>query len=214
MNTTLDIKGIFSLSFKKLKEHLAFLILTTLGFLIITLIIDKLDKSADGNPLLIIANIALGVFSMFTFVRVGLRLIKGESFVAKDIFNFDWHLLGLYALGSLLFTLAYLAGFVLLIIPGIFLAIRLGLFGFIIIDEHKKPVDALKKSFAMTEGHFWKLLGFALILGIINFLGALLFGVGMLVTAPFTLLATAYLYEKLKSFPLKVTPVDVPVQNS
>lgn len=208
MNTSFTIKEILTLAWKKTKEHIAFLVLITLGFVIGTLLLDFLGK----GTILSLVHIVFNCFAMFTFVRMGLRFIKGENFTFNDVIAVDWKSFGLYILGSLLFFIAYVVGFFLLIIPGIIAAIRLGFFGFIMLDEHLQPIPALKKSFEMTRNHFWKLLGFAFVVGLINFAGALLAGVGMLVTAPFSLLATSYMYDRIKSLPRTETPVSTQAQ--
>lgn len=82
--------------------------------------------------------------------------------------------------------------------PGIYLAVRLQFYKFLVIeDENLGPVDALKKSMKMTDGHFWKLLGFMFSLIILNILGVLLFKVGLLITIPVSMIASTYLYKKL-----------------
>lgn len=201
MNNSFTIKEILTLAWKKTKEHLVFLVLITLGLVIVTFVLNFLGK----NSLLSLVHIVFNFFVAFTFVRIGLRFVKGENFVFKDVMVVDWKVFGLYVLGSLLFLIAYLAGLALFIIPGVIALIRLGFFGFIILDEHLQPIPALKKSFEMTRGHFWKLLGFTFILCLVNMLGVILAGVGVLVTAPFSLLATSYMYDRIKSLP-RVTP--------
>lgn len=105
-----------------------------------------------------------------------------------------WH----YFLASILCALIVLVGFIALILPGIYLAVRLQFYKLLIIEnEDLSPVDALKKSMEMTDGHFWNLLGFTFAVIILNILGALFFMVGLLITIPVSMIASAYLYKKL-----------------
>jgi uncharacterized membrane protein len=57
---------------------------------------------------------------------------------------------------------------------------------------------ALKKSATMTKGHMGKLIGYMLVLGLINIIGFLCLIIGLLITIPVTKLAIAYLYQQLK----------------
>lgn len=60
------------------------------------------------------------------------------------------------------------------------------------------PVQAFKESMRMTDGKFWKLLGVLALFIIVNIIGAIPFGLGLIVTLPVTILASAHLYKKLE----------------
>ncbi len=51
----------------------------------------------------------------------------------------------------------------------------------------------------MTVGVKWHLLGFLLIVALLNLLGAIVFLVGLLVTVPVTMIAYAHIYQKLQA---------------
>lgn len=57
--------------------------------------------------------------------------------------------------------------------------------------------ESLHKSTEMTEGHKWHLLGFLVVLALLNIGGALLLFVGLLLTIPTTIIAYAHVYQKL-----------------
>jgi uncharacterized membrane protein len=59
--------------------------------------------------------------------------------------------------------------------------------------------ESFKRSTELTEGHKWNLLGFVLVLFIINILGAIPLGLGLVVTTPITMVAWGHVYEKLKA---------------
>jgi uncharacterized membrane protein len=201
MQPSFSIKEALSFGWKKFVENLAFLILLTLGFFIVNGVLDKMGGSREMISVYKILNIFVSYFAMFTFVRIGLKIYKGEKPHVKDIFHFEWKLLGLYFVAAIISMVLTVIGFGLLVIPGIILMVRLGLFGFALVDLNLKPIEALKKSFALTRGRFWQLLGLTIVLAVINIAGALLLGIGLLVTAPVCLLATVFVYEKLKALP-------------
>jgi uncharacterized membrane protein len=66
-----------------------------------------------------------------------------------------------------------------------------------VIDRELGPIAALKESYRITLGHKWPLLGLMVVLGLINLLGLLALVVGLLVSAPVTLLAYTHAYRVL-----------------
>jgi uncharacterized membrane protein len=68
-----------------------------------------------------------------------------------------------------------------------------------IIDKQAGPIEALQQSWEMTRGSAWNLVLLGLLLGLVNMLGMLAIGLGMLVTAPLSLVAMGYAYRRLES---------------
>jgi uncharacterized membrane protein len=104
-----------------------------------------------------------------------------------------WKYLG----ASILFALTIALGFVLLIVPGIIFSLMFMFTTFIVIDRELGPIEAMKESNRITYGHKWTLLGFALMLVLINLLGAIVLVVGLLVSIPVSSLAVAHAYRVL-----------------
>jgi hypothetical protein len=102
-----------------------------------------------------------------------------------------------FVASSILYGLAVGVGLILLVIPGIYLALRLQFFSYLIIEKGSGPIEALKQSWRITDGFTWKLFVFGLIVTGINILGALVFLVGLVWTVPMTQIATAYIYRRL-----------------
>lgn len=65
---------------------------------------------------------------------------------------------------SIVSALAIMAGCVLLIIPGLYLAARWFLAGPIVIAENETSMEALRKSWHLTRGSVWHLMGATLVL--------------------------------------------------
>ena len=57
---------------------------------------------------------------------------------------------------------------------------------------------SLRESAEMTHGIKWHLLGFFIIILLLNIVGALLLLVGLLVSVPVTMIAYAHVYQKLR----------------
>jgi uncharacterized membrane protein len=104
-----------------------------------------------------------------------------------------WKFLG----ASILFAIVIAIGLVLLIVPGIIFALMFMFTTFVVIDRELGPIEAMKESHRITYGHKWSLLGFTLLLVLINLLGAIALLVGLLVTIPVSSLAVAHAYRVL-----------------
>ena len=67
----------------------------------------------------------------------------------------------------------------------------------LVIDKGLPPIEALRESARLTKGKRWKLLGFAVCMILLNILGAIALGVGLLVSMPISMLATMRAYRAL-----------------
>ena len=102
-----------------------------------------------------------------------------------------------YLLASLLLGITIAVGLVLLIVPGIIFTLMFLFTTFIVIDRELGPIEAMKESHRITRGHKWPLLGFLLLLMLVNLGGLLAFIVGLLVTIPVSSLAVTHAYRVL-----------------
>ncbi len=64
-----------------------------------------------------------------------------------------------YIVANILAGLMIIAGFILLIVPGIYIALRLAYMNAIIANEDIGAIDAIKRSFKLTSGHLWDIIG-------------------------------------------------------
>jgi uncharacterized membrane protein len=112
--------------------------------------------------------------------------------------GFDKRLLSFFA-AALLVGVAVALGLVLLIIPGVYLLLGLFFWQYPIVEDSLGPVEAMKYSWRITKGGRLNLLGFLAVSFFINMVGLVLLGVGLLVSAPTTALATVYIYRQLQT---------------
>lgn len=76
-------------------------------------------------------------------------------------------LLPTYFIASLLSGVAIGSGLLLLIVPGLYLLGRLGpLSALVVAEAHRNPIAALRRCWALTEGHGWAIAGLILIVAI------------------------------------------------
>ncbi len=125
---------------------------------------------------------------------------KEELFSFKHIQDMlpDWkQALGMLGVG-LLGGLIILCGFVLLIIPGLWIAFRFSLSNLAYLDKGEGVRKALRSSYEMTRGHiFWTTVLVALVAGVLYVVGIIFFGIGILVTYPLAMILMAKYYRAL-----------------
>lgn len=141
-------------------------------------------------------------------IRIVLKFCDNEKPEFNDLFRFKgffWRYMG----GSLLMALVVSVGTLLLVVPGIIWAIMFQFNLLLIIDKNLSIMEAFDHSAKLTKTVKWKLLGFGLLLGLINYLGILVFLVGLLATIPTTMLAYARVYRKLSG---QIEPAGTTVQ--
>ena len=103
-------------------------------------------------------------------------------------------------IAGLIFTIIVIIGLVLLVIPGIYLAIRLSFFNISIVEEDAGILSSLKRSWEITKGQEIPLL--LLLLAAIGFtvLGLAFFIICIFVTTPLIGLMYCYVFKKLTAF--------------
>jgi uncharacterized membrane protein len=130
-------------------------------------------------------------------MRMSLRFVDDERGELVDLFA-KIPLIIPYLIASIVVAVIVMVGFILLIIPGIYLALRLQFFGWAIVDKDLGPFAAIQESWEMTQGSAWNLFLLWWLLLFVNVAGMLALGIGLLVTSPLTLVAMAYVYRKLE----------------
>lgn len=190
-----------SLGWKITKENLWFLVgvAAIVGFFswIPSYINEKIGQNA-GSIIISTVFYLINTFIAIGTIRIALNLLDKKKAAYSDLLSDDKTFIN-YVLGSILYGLIVLAGFILLIVPGIIWGIKYQFYGYLIIDKKMAPVEALKKSAEMTSGLKLELLVFDLALVAIILLGFLVVFVGALVAIPITWLAAAFVYRYLAS---------------
>lgn len=103
----------------------------------------------------------------------------------SDFFKGFEKALGLIKLSLLIFLLVFL-GLILLVLPGIYLAVSYVFSHLFMWFYDKDPYEATRLSRKTVSGNFGQLLLLFMILGGINLLGVMALGVGILLTIPYS----------------------------
>lgn len=131
------------------------------------------------------------------WINITLKYARGESAEYGDLFQPISQFLP-FLVAYIIYEVVVGVGSIFLLIPGIILGLRLQFAPYYVVDQQCGPIEALGKSWNATRGSTWKLLGLAIVVGIVNVVGALLLLVGLLATGPTTAIALTDVYTKLR----------------
>ena len=139
-----------------------------------------------------LASLLYGLISLSVFL--GLFLVYGVIFGVlsltglsnEEIMNPTGYRMGVLIIPSIVAILALVV-----------IAIRYSFYNYFLVDRNAGIGESLKSSWQATQGLTGKLLLFSLLIAGINVLGLLALGVGLLVTAPLSVLAETYLYRQI-----------------
>lgn len=143
------------------------------------------------------------------YTKIFLRMTDGESPKFAEIFE-EYRLFWKYLITNILQGLAILGGFILLIIPGIIFALQYSFAPLILIDTKADPIASMKESAAITKGKKWQLLGFYLVLAVLNMAGFLALVIGLFVSIPISMFAHIYVYRALSKAKAGITVTTSP----
>ncbi len=127
-------------------------------------------------------------------IKIGLDLYDTKKATYETLFT-GFRVLIKYLVATFLYGLAVAAGTVLLIIPGIYLAMRYWFYSYVLVDKDLGIIDSLKESAVISEGVKWYLLGYTITVGILLHLGYLTL-IGIIYIWPALQLANVFVYRK------------------
>ncbi len=125
-----------------------------------------------------------------------LAKVRGQETTVGTLFS-GFNVFGAAVGAYFLMGILIMFGSIFLIVPGIILGAAFSLTFFFIVDQGHGPWQAMKASYELTRGYRWRVLAISFLCSLINILGLLCLGIGMLVTAPILVVAQAKLYDRL-----------------
>lgn len=201
---TFSIKRALCWGWKTFKARPWFYIGVTALFVVINVVLQSLaDKEFVGDVGIATLTGLLGTIVQWWlyigFIGMVLSVYNGQIPSVGQLFEQRGKTLWHYVVGTVLYTLIVIGGLILLIVPGIIWSIKFQYYTYFVVERGMLPVEALKRSAAITRGHKWALCGFFLLLGLLNLLGVIAVFVGLFVTLPVSLLAMVYVYKWLET---------------
>lgn len=174
--------------------HLLFYLIQFGAAIALTFLSEANEQLAAGLGMLV--NLVANVVLPTGMAAVALKICDGlkprlEDFLC-DGKTLLYFLLELFLVGTIL-----VAGFLLLIFPGIYLAIRLSQCTYYVVEQKNDPIDAIRNSWEATRGMAGPLFVYFLAAVGLVFGGFLLLVVGVIPAWFVTMIASAYIYRVL-----------------
>lgn len=115
----------------------------------------------------------LGVLVVF------LKLVDNRETGVSDLFN-NWDKVFAYVIATIIYSLAVVIGLLLLVLPGIYFAIRLQFYAYLIFDKGLNPFEALSESYNLTKGYVFDLFLLGIIQIVASIFGLLALIIGLI----------------------------------
>lgn len=178
----------------------------------VTLLLNAASSITDrlvgiSNIAATLCLILVAVVWSFLWVKISLAVVRGnESMLAferiREMLPTGTQFFTLLGIG-ILTGLIVLGGFVALIIPGIYFMVRLAFVNLSFVDKNLGVGAAIKYSWHLVKGErFWTVLLVLLVSLVFIVIGALTYGIALVVLYPLVMLLIAHLYKALDDFHL------------
>jgi uncharacterized membrane protein len=184
---------------KNFRFFLGMLAIVVVVNVLVGLVISSFSEEAPKVLVMVVSVISwvLDLLISIGVIKITLKFCDQEPATYRDLFS-AYRLFLNYLVGSIVYGIIVAIGFVFLIIPGIYLAVKYQFYEYLIVDKGMGPIEAIKRSGVLTEGVKRNLVLFWLALVGINILGLIALGVGLIATVPVSWLANAYVYRRLQ----------------
>ena len=196
------ISEVFDTSWKHTKSQIWVLVGLFIGFSILSMIVTLFGMPAQGSivgrVIVQIVSLLISCIFMLGYVKNIFQALDGEE-PQFSAYGQQSRKIITYLIANILFSIAVCIGTVLLIIPGIYLYLRLQFFTAFIVEENCGIIESLQKSWNMTQGQTLPL--FLLLLTMIGtaIVGCILFFVGFFVAVPLIYMMQCYTFRKLNT---------------
>ncbi|MGA3291583.1 MAG: hypothetical protein ABSC49_00340 [Candidatus Microgenomates bacterium] len=94
------------------------------------------------------------------------QVIKGDKFSVKETFASAWKKYWIFLLLNIVLALAYLLGFVLLIVPGVLFVVWFAFSRFIMIEKGTGIKESFLESKELVKGNYWRIFGRLVVFGV------------------------------------------------
>jgi uncharacterized membrane protein len=204
METKFTISEVLSASWAALKSQIWILVGLFIGYTILVLVLSMLLAPAMGSGSIaggIIVNLILyaaALVFMLGYIKNLLQALDGEE-PQFSAYGQQARKIGTYFVAEIIVSILVCIGLVFLIIPGIYIALRLQFVVLFIVEEDAGIIESLQKSWDITKDQVLPLFLLALTTIGITIVGLICLGVGIFVAAPLIYLMLCCVFRKLNS---------------
>lgn len=125
-----------------------------------------------------------------------LRMVRGEEVSFNNFMDVKPFILPL-VLTTLLMQLCIMGGMLLLIVPGIIISLGIWVAPMVVLDKNLSPVDAIKGAWRITDGYKVDIFLLGILMTIVNVIGVIPCGLGLIITIPLSLGAMVSFYNQI-----------------
>lgn len=152
------------------------------------------DQGFDSVIQLFIS--AVGVIFTAGLLYIGVKKVAGEGISWKMIFS-GFSFAGQIVLATLLQSIFVAVGLLLFVLPGLYLMVGYSLTLPIIMDRGMSAWEAMEASRKAIHQVWWKVAGAFVLMGLIQFVSAIPFGIGLIWTVPMVIILVGVMYHRL-----------------
>ncbi len=173
---------------------------------------DTIRTTGCGGPGFVTRILVWALFQFLIFlgqsaialfvIRAALMIVRGQKLEVSRVMTAED--LGPYVVGAILVGIMTFVGFVLCIIPGILVLFFTIFWGYFVVDQNMGAVDAITASYNLVKDNAGAVLVFLLLGWLVTIAGAIACGVGLIVAIPVVVIATGYMYMRLRGEPVVV----------
>jgi hypothetical protein len=147
----------------------------------------------------------ISAFFQVGWLRMLLTVLRNGNPELGTLFSGGNRFLALFA--SFLLTFVGAAfGFLLLIVPGVFLLLALSFTSFFVVDANMGPLAAMRASFTATKGQRLNILVFGFVAMLLMVAGVIACCVGIFVASPVVALAMGLIYLRATGRDVRMAP--------
>lgn len=148
--------------FKRIWKPLLLAVVATFGIgigIAIVLGITAALMPLAAAVLMPVLAVVFGIWVSITMFRLVIEGTRGRSLTLSQAMPKNASEVWRFGITMLIMVLCVLAGFVLLVVPGLIVTVRLSYVPYLVIDEGLSGTAALERSWALTAGRFWEVAG-------------------------------------------------------
>ena len=201
---SIDFIQLFKYGFQQYKKYFSFVVGIMITYYVLAIVpqvyLMIYSPKDPSTELQIVSGIFLVIqlFLSLGFIKIMFRLIDNKHVEVVDLFN-NVRPFFSYFVAYFLYAIAVVLGTLLFVIPGIFIAIRFQFYPYFVLNGTHSSILALQKSYYLTENLTLDLFLFGLSVIGLNIAGVFFLGIGIIFTYPLTTMATAMIYQSLRS---------------
>lgn len=168
-------------------------------FFMATLLFEVIKDPSAQNLVPLIMQLGLNIVALplaMGVAMLGIKRAVDAPIKAESIFAYYSKMFPLFATMILMYILISI-GFLLFILPGIYLAVAYYMAMPLVAEKDMSPWQALETSRKAVTRRWFSVFGLFFVMGIIIFVSAIPLGLGMIWTLPMMIIAFGILYRNM-----------------